>query len=544
MATTSLAPTAPGFFGAAPVLAAPNNGSTAGVIQSAPITQPSAVTVTKTSTAPVAAPTPQATPQPTPVSTPAATPINTSLQMTPSEMSGGAAGIAAYNARIAAANPNLPAPGTTSSTGVTNSVPATSANSIMPTPGVLSTTNPTTPTTPTTPVATPADDTHSGTLQTQANTSATDPTQTPAYQAAQTLYNNAEASYNQIQNELAITNGKLETGDQALPVVLGQEGALQKQYAGQLDAYATTMQQAQASMNTAISGYSAQTSAENNTTTQTQPSNEFIQQSPSSTLVGANGQPIAQTSGASGSLVSPLTGNPITSSGNPKQDAAVSTALQDIANGSGYANAVNAAGLSLYGTAAISQLQSGLPAGFNINASNAKASTQAQNINTSGTAGTNAAAQNLETTNTAATTAANAAYQSAVQKVAANTATYNGLTGVSTNLNSTLANWGNTGLITNYNAALNSLAGLTSNPEYQQFVTALGNAQASYQAALGASGVTPTKADQDALAALNPDKSATAINAALNQLSSDAHALLIVPAYQQQDTYAQQLGIQ
>ncbi|HVW98923.1 MAG TPA: hypothetical protein VHA52_00550, partial [Candidatus Babeliaceae bacterium] len=107
----------------------------------------------------------------------------------------------------------------------------------------------------------------------------------------------------------------------------------------------------------------------------------------------------------------------------------------------------------------------------------------------------------------------------------------------------TLANWGNTGLITNYNSAINSIGGLTSDPNYTKFITALGNAQAAYQAALGSSGVTPTKADQDALAALNPSSSANAINAALNQLSSDAHALLIVPAYQQQQTYAQQLGL-
>ncbi len=154
-----------------------------------------------------------------------------------------------------------------------------------------------------------------------------------------------------------------------------------------------------------------------------------------------------------------------------------------------------------------------------------------------------AAASNVSTTGTAAVNAANTGYQGAVQEYQDNTAKYTALTGISNQVTGTLSNYANTGKLTNLNSAINTISGLTSDPNYQQFVTAIGNAQASYQAILGSSGVTPTKADQDAVAALNPNSSASTIVAALNQLSADAHSLIIVPAYQKVNNYKTQLGI-
>lgn len=49
-------------------------------------------------------------------------------------------------------------------------------------------------------------------------------------------------AYQNLQGSIAKTYGNLETGDQSLPVVLGQEGALQKQYGGQLSALQTGIQ--------------------------------------------------------------------------------------------------------------------------------------------------------------------------------------------------------------------------------------------------------------------------------------------------------------
>jgi hypothetical protein len=153
-------------------------------------------------------------------------------------------------------------------------------------------------------------------------------------------------------------------------------------------------------------------------------------------------------------------------------------------------------------------------------------------------------ASNVQTAGTAATNASNTGYSGAVQEYQNNNANYTALTGISSQVTGTLQNYANTGALTDYNAAVNSLQSHLSNPDYQKFVTAIGNAQASYQAILGSSGVTPTKADQDAVNALNPNSSASTIVAALNQLSADAHALIIVPSYQKVQNYKQQLGIQ
>jgi hypothetical protein len=155
-----------------------------------------------------------------------------------------------------------------------------------------------------------------------------------------------------------------------------------------------------------------------------------------------------------------------------------------------------------------------------------------------------ATASNVETTGTATTNAANTGYTAANQEYNNNVASYTALTGISNQVTSTLENYANSGSLTDMNAAINTLQGHLSNPDYQKFITAIGNAQASYQSILGSSGVTPTKADQDALSALNPNSSASTIVAALNQLSSDAHALIIAPTYQKVQTYKQQLGIQ
>jgi hypothetical protein len=150
---------------------------------------------------------------------------------------------------------------------------------------------------------------------------------------------------------------------------------------------------------------------------------------------------------------------------------------------------------------------------------------------------------NIQTTNTAQTNAANAGYSGAIKEYQDNTASYTALTGISDQVTSTLGNYANMGTLTDLNAAINTLQGKLSNPDYQKFITAIGNAQAAYQGILGSSGVTPTKADQDAVNALNPNSSANTIVAALNQLSSDAHALIIAPSYQKVQNYKQQLGI-
>jgi len=343
------------------------------------------------------------------------------------------------------------------------------------------------------------------------------PASTQANQQAQTAFNQTQAIQNELeqsrQNE---ARSLADIGEQPIPLgdITGRQQVAANLYQQQQNALASRAQAESnlyaPALSAATTGQGQQESALATAGGLATPSNQFITVPFNQQLVGSDGQPIG---GASG---------------NGALQSAVVNAINLIKSGSGYSNAVQAANLSQFGPQGTTALLNALGPNFNVNMSDADAADVALNINTTGTA---------------ATSAANTAYNTAVQKVAANTATYSALSGVSSNLNDTLANWGNTGLLTNYNQAINTIGGLTSNPDYKKFVTALGNAQAAYQAALGSSGVTPTKADQDAVAALSPNSTATAINAALNQLSADAHALLIVPAYQQQDAYAKLLGI-
>lgn len=240
------------------------------------------------------------------------------------------------------------------------------------------------------------------------------------------------------------------------------------------------------------------------------PSNNLLTVPFNQQLVGADGQPIGGSSG-SGALQS-----------------AVVNAIDLIKSGSGYSNAVAAANLSQFGPQGTTALLNALGPKFNVNMADADAAAVAQNINT---------------TATASTAAANTAYSNAVQAVSKATGAYTAATGVASNLTSTLGSWTQNGKLTSLNQGLNSVASLTSDPQYSQFVAALTNAQAAYTAAFQSSGITPTQSTENALKELNPNSSATAIVASLNQLSSDLHAATIVPTYQQQSTYASQLGI-
>ncbi len=229
---------------------------------------------------------------------------------------------------------------------------------------------------------------------------------------------------------------------------------------------------------------------------------------------GANGNP--QT-----------TGSPSLSY-NPAQDS--QTLAQAVMKHQiSYNDAVTALSYGSNGSAAPGQLSSAiLAAGGNPTNLQAQAAATVSNIGTTATASTNAA---------------NAGYADAIKERANADASYGALTGISNQLTSTLGKWTNSGTLTDYNKAINTIASHLSSGDYQSFLVALGNTQASYQAILGSAGVTPTKADNDALNALNPNSSAQTIVSALNQLSKDAHALVVEPAYSKVNEYSTQLGI-
>ncbi len=77
-------------------------------------------------------------------------------------------------------------------------------------------------------------------------------------------------------------------------------------------------------------------------------------------------------------------------SGGASLQTSVQNALQQIKNGTGFTNALSSSGLDQFGLAGKTALLQALPQGFSPNQSDAQAATQAQNIQTSGTAVTNA----------------------------------------------------------------------------------------------------------------------------------------------------------
>lgn len=387
-----------------------------------------------------------------------------------------------------------------------------------------------TPTTPTTPTATDttstnADATHSGLLQSQANTAATNPLNDPSNPLVANL-KSAQDAYSSFQQQIAAQNKALETGDQALPVVLGQEGAMQKQYAAKLDALQTAVNTAQTALGQAVNAYSAQTSAQNAATSQTQPGNAYTQVSPANTLVGANGQPITQS--GSGSLMSPLTGQPFTSTGNPQGDSAVSGALQMIKNGAGYSNAVSAMNLGLYGTKALSSLQSGLPAGFNPNADDAKAAANAKNIGTVGTTPTDTAATG---------------YASSQQAYIGASTAYTTAQLQAKNVQDILAKSGiNSSNSQDWNTVVNKLSTRLGSANQTAYIAGLAELKQTYTNLLASVGAaTPTVNGQQATDIFSPASTPSQIAAAVSALDNAAYAKL-APLYQQYQTYQAQLG--
>ena len=325
------------------------------------------------------------------------------------------------------------------------------------------------------------------------------------------------------------------------PVALGRAGAISANASAEQSALAAAEQQALAGNAQGLTAAQQQASAEEaaGNLANTQQANIQSGETSAGNLANtaqANIQSGEQAAGAltqpSGTfpfVFDPATGSYSVSGAAPLQTAISGGVQQAVAN-PGLYTSLNNAITQTYGSAAAGMFQQAyIAAGGNPNTA---------------TAAAGAAATNVGTTGTAATSAANAQYQSATDAVNKVTQSYSAASGVASNVESTLGTWIQSGLITDLNAGLNTVAGLTSNPQYAQFQTAITNAQAQYSAAFSNAGVTPTQTTANALAELNPNSSATAIIASLNQLSSDLYAATVAPAYQQQSTYAQQLGIQ
>lgn len=131
-------------------------------------------------------------------------------------------------------------------------------------------------------------------IQNQANTAQANPLSDSNNPLVANLKSSQDALA-KYKQQLATTFGQMETGDEALPTVLGREGALQKQQAGYLDSLQTAVNTAQTALGQAVAAYNAQTGAQNAVTSQTQPGNNTQQVGPGNVVLNANNQPVAST---------------------------------------------------------------------------------------------------------------------------------------------------------------------------------------------------------------------------------------------------------
>lgn len=465
--------------------------------------------------------------------------------------------IANYNARIAAQNPNLPAPGTTSTTGVTNTAVAASQ------PGVASSVvnpNINTPLVNTNPnlgSSTGSPPTYTKTIaQLDSTATAGSPVAAAASTGAlttaqdQTSYNQTLSAYQtavqnlqNFQNNIAVQQGKMETSDEALPIVLGTEGALQKQYAGQLQALQDAVTSTSNALNAGVNEQNAQTTAYS-----TAGDIANTAQSTSQTGLAAAATAAAPIM-VNGVLTDPQTGQAVTG-GVPSSavagmiaalpaaaqsaltalpattQQAVLNAYQQVKNGAGFTNASSL--ISQYGPQAQQALLSALGPNFNVNASNAAAAAQATNIGTSGTAVTSTAA---------------AGYQQAQTNYQNLYTNYQG----ALNLGQVLVNTVQNGVInssgsTDYNQAANTLASHMSSSDYTKFTDTLTALQNMYSNLLVQSGgTTPTTADSQLIQTLNPNAQMSTIINSINQLNTEVYTGKVTPLANQVNTY-QQMG--
>lgn len=531
----------------------------------------SAGVITKTSTAPAPTPTytapaPQQaapTPQPTPTTTPQnSTPAPSSTPAPASNSSVNTYGlspasgqswyqlqngesIANYNARIAAANPNLPAPGTTSSTEVTNNVGTTPT----PSAGVITSTNSSATPSPNTVGSTgtaSGDNTFTGLINQEANTSATgSPVASAAASgllasgnsnpltsgAAYQTYEDAVNKLADFKTRVASQFSNLEASGEPLGLVTGREAALQAGYASQLDALQQEVTQAQQALGYGIqeqgqqqSGLSSAGNIGNTAqgTAQSGLGTAISASAPSGSFPFVFNPQTGQFTNAStgASMATGFTGN---------YSSDTSKIAQAIMQGKTGYNDGESALSSYYGNTADGNLtQAIIAAGGNPTVLKAQAAAQSSNVTTVGTTPTNTAAAGYSSSQAQYIQAATA--NSTAQMQSQN------LLGIlqKTGINSTNEQ--------SWNTAINGLSTELGSANQSTFITTLKEAQAAYISLLGAVGAaTPTVNGEQATDVLTPSSTPKQIAAAIDALNQAAYAKL-QPLYAQYQTYQNGLG--
>lgn len=178
-------------------------------------------------------------------------------------------------------------------------------------------------------------------------------------------------------------------------------------------------------------------------------------------------------------------------------------------------------------SAQLNQAAKAINPNYNPIASTAQGATTASNIQTGGTAATNAAAQGLQTA-TQNYVNANTAYTTAQNQ--------------SANLQQVLASTGINANPQFVNQKINALQSQLGSANYSSFITALTELQQKYTNLLSTVGAqTPSVNGQQATTILNPNSTPAQINAAIDALNAAAYAQL-KPMYDQIGTYSSQLN--
>lgn len=276
----------------------------------------------------------------------------------------------------------------------------------------------------------------------------------PLGQNAQNIAQNYSQQLNDIAKAAAQSEGGITTSGMLLPIAQGREGVVSTIASNEQNAITNAEQQALAGNQQALTAQNQAATAENEaagqaTTAQGQaitglnsagtlsePSNAYSQLPFNQQLVGADGQPIGGA-GGSGAL-----------------QGAVVNAINLIKSGSGYSNAIAAANLGQFGPQGTTALLNALGPSFNVNSSDADAAAIANNINTSATATTNANA---------------AAIGSLTSTIAGLSGARDSVANIANNLISQIAtsNNLNPSNINAVNGVIQTIAGQTSNPQYQ-----------------------------------------------------------------------------
>lgn len=436
----------------------------------------------------------------------APTSVNTNYQVQPGETT------AQYNARIAASNPNLPAPGTTSSTGVTNTVGTLQQTPQLqpPTfPGII------------------------GSL-TGAAQQGSAPAQQYTAQTATAGQGNEAIGQSAADIAASYGNKIAALGQQG---AMGQAGYLSTGTSPVAEGNAAIVQQTTAARQAALAqGESAALQGTGQQLT--------AQQQEANALNAAAGQ--ANTSQG-------LLQTGLTSAGQlsqPSQAAYGQTSFNPLT--SSYAGVgdggLPAATLAQYAQMAASGQYSAIPSSITSNpVLSAQLNAAAKQINPNynpitSTAQGAAQASNIQTAGTAQTSTAATGYSQAVQTYQNMNTIYQTANGQATNLINDLASTGiNSSNSQDFNAAINSLSNRLGSPAMTKISTDIQELQNTYSNLLSTGGGTPTGQEQQALSILNPSSSAAQINQAIQSLSAAAYPKLLAQ-YQQAQSYQSSLG--